>query len=134
MIRTRAYLDLAIFGPMWLLSRQVCEWLPEERNMSQRDKLGPCLSPGDKVIIRANPHDSRAENVLGTVKAVRAAAGHGGDDLIDVCYPGRDGKPVTLCFGRGCLALATRGAVIKLAEQLEAAARALRREVRNLPR
>jgi len=85
------------------------------------------LRPGDKVIIRQNPHDPRAEGIVGTVMVYRAGAGFGGCDLVDVHYKRpSDGQGSTLPFGLCCLDAATPAELIRLAEHHERVAAGLR--------
>jgi len=85
------------------------------------------LCPGDKVIIRQNPHDPRAEGIVGTVMVYRAGAGFGGCDLVDVHYKRpSDGQGFTLPFGLCCLDAATRAELVRLAEYHERLAAGLR--------
>jgi len=91
------------------------------------------LRPGDKVLIRQNPHDLRAENIIGTVIVFRPGAGFGGSDLVDVHYKHpRDGRGFTLPFGLTCLASATPAELIQLAENYEHLARSLRDTAESL--
>lgn len=85
------------------------------------------LQPGDRVIIRQNPHDPRCENVVGTVIRFRPGAGFGGSDLVDVHYKSPiDARGATLPFGLSCLGPATAEELIRLAEALERQAAELR--------
>jgi hypothetical protein len=85
------------------------------------------LRPGDKVIIRQNSHDPRAEGIVGTVMVYRAGAGFGGCDLLDVHYKRpSDGQGSTLPFGLCCLDAATPAELIRLAEHHERLAAGLR--------
>jgi hypothetical protein len=85
------------------------------------------LRPGDKVIIRQNPHDPRAEGIVGTVMVYRAGAGFGGCDLVDVHYKRpSDGQGATLPFGLCCLDAATPSELVRLAEHHERLAAGLR--------
>ena len=100
--------------------------------MSKKSDASECapdfvLKPGDRVIITANPHDPRAENVVGTVVVFRPGEGFGNSHLVDVHYKSpRDGKGCTMCFGLSCLGPATPDALIRLAEHHEAEAARLR--------
>jgi len=86
------------------------------------------FQPGDRVIIRQNPHDPRCENIVGTVIVFRPGAGFGGCDLVDVHYKSPvDARGVTLPFGLSCLGPATAGELLSLAERLERQAAELRR-------
>lgn len=86
------------------------------------------LQPGDRVIIRQNPHDPRYENVVGTVIRFRLEAGFGGSDLVDVRYKSPiDALGTTLPFGLSCLGPVTAEELIRLAEGLEREAAELRR-------
>lgn len=94
-----------------------------------------CLKPGDKVIICTNPHDPRAENVVGTVIVYRQGAGFGGSDLVDVHYKSpHDGQGHTRCFGLALLAAATPAELIRLAEKHESEAASLRTLAKALSR
>jgi len=85
------------------------------------------LRPGDKVIIRQNPHDPRAEGIVGTVIVYRAGAGFGGCDLVDVRYKRpSDGRGSTLPFGLCCLQATTPAELTRLVERYERLAAHLR--------
>lgn len=85
------------------------------------------LKPGDRVIIRLNPHDQRAEDIVGTVIVFRPSAGFGGCDLVDVHYKNpRTGQGRTDPFGLDCLGSASAGELIRLAEHHERQAARLR--------
>jgi len=91
------------------------------------------LRPGDKILIRQNPHDLRAENIIGTVIVFRPGAGFAGSDLVDVHYKHpRDGRGFTLPFGLTCLASAAPADLIQLAEHYEQLAGSLRDAAGNL--
>ena len=86
------------------------------------------MEPGDRVIIRWNPHHPGAEDIIGTVVVFRPEEGFRGCDLVDVHYKHpRDGKGHTLTFGLCCLGAAEPAGLIALAENHEAAAAKLRR-------
>lgn len=94
-----------------------------------------CLKPGDRVIICTNPHEPRAENVVGTVIVYRHGAGFGGSDLVDVHYKSpHDGQGRTRCFGLALLAAATPAELIRLAEKHESEAASLRALAKALTR
>jgi len=85
------------------------------------------MEPGQKVIIRQNPHHPGAENIVGTVTVFRPKEGFVGCDLVDVHYKNpRDGKGYTMPFGMSCLGPADQGSLIALAEHYEAMAAKLR--------
>jgi hypothetical protein len=85
------------------------------------------MEPGQKVIIRQNPHHPGAENIVGTVTVFRPGEGFAGCDLVDVHYKNpRDGKGYTMPFGMSCLGPADPGSLIALAEHYEAMAAKLR--------
>lgn len=85
------------------------------------------LRPGDKVIIRQNPHDPRAEGIVGTVIVYRAGAGFGGCDLVDVYFKRpSDGQGSTMPFCVCCLGAATPSELVRLAEHHERLAASLR--------
>jgi len=85
------------------------------------------MEPGQKVIIRQNPHHPGAENIVGTVTVFRPEEGFAGCDLVDVHYKNpRDGKRYTMPFGMSCLGPADPGSLIALAEHYEAMAAKLR--------
>ena len=94
----------------------------------------PTLAPGHRVIIVQNPHNPRAEYIVGTVMVYRARAGFGGCDLVDVHYknPG-DGRGFTLPFGLSSLSAATGTELVRLAEHHEHVAANLRSLARALP-
>jgi len=99
-----------------------------------KKKCGDCLPqqvdrlrPGDKVIIRQNPHDPRAEGIVGTVIVYRAGAGFGGCDLVDVYFKRpSDGQGSTMPFCVCCLGAATPSELVRLAEHHERLAASLR--------
>ncbi|NLX99280.1 MAG: hypothetical protein GXY83_24350 [Rhodopirellula sp.] len=94
---------------------------------SKKKPAGPALAPGDRVVILQNPHDPRAEEIVGTVMVFRPGAGFAGADLADVHYRHpRDGRGVTLPFGLSLLAEPTPDLLIQLAERHERQAAALR--------
>ena len=85
------------------------------------------MKPGDKVIIRQNPHHPGAEDIVGTVVVFRPGEGFGGCDLVDVHYKHlKDGKGYTMPFGLSCLGAAVPTSLIALAEHHEAVAAKLR--------
>lgn len=56
--------------------------------------------PGNRVKIVTNPHDSKAENVVGTVTKYAKGAGFMGVDLVYIKYTSpADGKSYTYPFG-----------------------------------
>jgi len=62
------------------------------------------LKPGDKVIIRRNPHHAGAEDIVGTVVRFRPGEGFGGCDLVDVRYADpRYGNNHAMPFAPSCL-------------------------------
>jgi hypothetical protein len=97
------------------------------RGKSKPNDAQPILSPGDKVLILANPHDPRAENIIGTVLVFRPRVGFGHSDLVEVHYKHpRDGRGITFTFGLNCLAEVTPARLILLAEHYERLAQELR--------
>jgi len=85
------------------------------------------MQPGDKVIIRLNPHHPDAVDIVGTVIVFRPGAGFGGCDLADVHYKHpKTGDGHTAPFGLACLGSADASALIALAERHERAAAKLR--------
>ena len=57
------------------------------------------MKKGSKVLIKWNPHNTQAENVIGTVIHFRPGEGFGGCDLVDVRYRDpQDGNEVTMPF------------------------------------
>lgn len=89
--------------------------------MAKHDSIDErLLKAGDKVIILQNPHDTRAEGVVGVVIAYRNGAGFLGCDLVDIHFKSpRDGRGSTKPFGLACLAAATPAALTRLAEHHE---------------
>ena len=83
---------------------------------------------GAQVIIRFNPHDARAENVVGTVTHFHRGAGHGACDLATVRYKHpQDGGERELPFATYNLDLASADVLLQLAKRHEAEAAKLRR-------
>jgi hypothetical protein len=96
-------------------------------NTHDNAEMTPGLEPGAKVVIMQNPHDIRAERIVGTVIVFRADAGFGASDLVDVHYKHPlTGDGLTQPFGMACLAEPTPALLVQLAEQLERQAAALR--------
>lgn len=78
------------------------------------------MKPGEKVIIRQNPHDPTAVNIVGTVIVFRKGAGFAGSDLVDLHYKHpATGKGFTFPFALACLSAADSAALISLAERYE---------------
>ena len=85
------------------------------------------LKPGDKVIIRQNPHHPGAEGIVGTVLVFRLREGFGESDLVDVHYKHpKSGKGYTMPFGLSCLGSADPASLLALAEHHERIAAKLR--------
>ena len=85
------------------------------------------MKPGSKVIIRWNPHNTQAENIIGTVIHFRPGEGFGGCDLVDVKYQDfQEGKETTMPFSIDLLEPAEPSTLIALAEHYEKKARELR--------
>jgi len=85
------------------------------------------MKPGDKVIIRQNPHHPGAEDIVGTVVVFRPGEGFAGSDLVDVHYKHpTNGKGYTMSFGLSCLGAADPASLLALAEHHEAIASKLR--------
>ena len=64
------------------------------------------LKPGQKVVIRFNPHHSDMKGLMGTVVALQPKGGFGGCDLALVRYRHpRSGKTCTLPFALTLLEL-----------------------------
>jgi len=90
-------------------------------------KKADILKPGDKVVIRQNPHQPGADGIVGTVILYRPGEGFGGCDLVDVHYKNpKDGKGYTMPFGLSYLGPADAASLIALAERYEAIAAQLR--------
>ena len=84
--------------------------------------------PGARVIIRFNPHDARAENVVGLVTHLNRGAGHGACDLATVRYKHpQDGGERELPFATHNLDFANADVLLDLAKRHEAVAANLRR-------
>ena len=85
------------------------------------------MRPGDKVIIRQNPHHPRVQDIVGTIVASRPGEGLGRCDLVDVQYKHpKDGNEYILPFRLSCLVPADPSSLIMLAEYHEAIAIKLR--------
>ena len=86
------------------------------------------MNPGDRVIIRHNPHHFAASGIVGTVVAFHEGIGFMGCDLADVRYVDpRDGEEHVMPFGTANLSPGEPAALIEIAERYEAAAAELRR-------
>ena len=86
------------------------------------------FKPGARVIIRFNPHDARAENVVGVVTHLNRGAGHGACDIATVRYQNpQDGGERELPFATYNLELASADVLLQLAKLHEAEAANLRR-------
>jgi hypothetical protein len=83
--------------------------------------------PGNRVIIRSNPHDPGVEQIVGTVVVLKPGAGFAGCTLADVEYrhPRTDESRID-SFSLACLDLADPRRLIELAEFHEAQAAELR--------
>ena len=91
------------------------------------------FEPGTRVVIRFNPHDARAENVVGTVTALSRGAGFGACDLATVRYTHpQDGGERALPFATYNLETAKPAVLIALAGRHEAEADRLRRLAEEL--
>lgn len=89
------------------------------------------MKPGDKVIIRMNPHHSGADGIVGTVIVYRPGEGFNECDLVDIHYKNpKDGKDYTMLFGLACLDSANEASLVALAEHYEALAAQIREVVR----
>jgi len=98
-----------------------------QKKASRSGNPAVVLRPGDKVIVKRNPHDPRSEGIVGTVMGYRAGMGFGGCDIVDVHYkPPSDGQSFTLAFGLSSLAAATPSELVRLAELHEGIASGMR--------
>ena len=85
------------------------------------------MRPGDKVLIRQNPHQPGVQDIIGTIVAFRAEEGFGGCNLVDVQYKHpKNGNEYILPFKLSCLASTDASSLIMLAEYHEAIAAGLR--------
>lgn len=88
---------------------------------------GP-FATGQRVVIRHNPHEHAAENVLGLVVDFQPGAGFMGCDLAYVRYTSpRDGSTQEMPFSTANLAPGNREALVAVAEHHEALAAEARR-------
>jgi hypothetical protein len=85
------------------------------------------LKPGERVLIRQNPHHPGAIDIVGTVVVFRPGEGFAGCDLVDVHYKHpADGTGHTTPFGFSCLGSADPASLVALAEHYETMAAKLR--------
>jgi len=92
--------------------------------MGRKDKL---LKPGDKVIIRHNPHQPGIDGIVGTLIVYRPNEEFGDCDLVDVHNKNpKDDKGYTMPFGLACLGASDAVSLVALAERYEAIAAQLR--------
>ena len=85
------------------------------------------MEPGDKVIIKQNPHHPWIRNIIGTVIVYRPGEGFLECDLVDIHYKDPStGEGHTMPFGLSCLGLADESSLISLAEHYQSLADGLR--------
>jgi hypothetical protein len=85
------------------------------------------MKPGDKVIIRLNPHHPGSDGIVGTVMVYHPGEGFNECDLVDVHYKNpKDGKGYTMPFGLACLDSADEASLIALAEHYKTLAAQIR--------
>jgi hypothetical protein len=86
------------------------------------------LKPGDKVMIRRNPHRADAREIIGTLVQLRVGQEFGGCNLADVRYTRPlDGRSYTMPFAPSCLRLAPPRVLLTLARYDEATDARIRR-------
>ena len=85
------------------------------------------MKPGDRIVIRFNPHREHASGIVGTVVSYEPGAGFMGTDLAYVKYTDpRDGFTETSPFGKANLMAGDREALLAMAVRHEEQAAALR--------
>jgi hypothetical protein len=85
------------------------------------------MKPGQRVLVVQNPHDLRAEKIVGTVVSFRPGEGFGGSDIAEVHYKHPwTGEGYTMPFGLSCLGPADPSTLTSLAEHYEKMAARLR--------
>jgi hypothetical protein len=83
------------------------------------------MKPGDKVIIKFNPHQEGADRIIGTIKSKGEVIC--GSQLYDVEYTNpADGQLYTMPIGHHNLQATSEANLIKLAEHHESLAREYR--------
>ncbi len=88
------------------------------------------VNPGDKVMIRHNPHREDASHIVGTVERVERGMGFQGCDLVYVRYVEPwSGEEETLPFAPGNLVFGRAPRLVEIAERLERQAGMLREMV-----
>jgi hypothetical protein len=93
----------------------------------RKERMETPFGPGEYVIIRSNPHDTSAENIVGIVATRKPKPGVGGCVLVNVKYSHpRTGKECVDPFCPPCLDQATPPRLIQLAEYHKVQATRLR--------
>lgn len=85
------------------------------------------MKPGDKVLIRYNPHRRDADGVVGTVERVEHGTGFGGCDLVFVRYiEPWSGEEEVMPFGAANLVFGGGPKLLEIAARFERQAELLR--------
>ncbi len=92
---------------------------PEDDTAVPRDGSHD-VNPGDKVMIRYNPHREDASHIVGTVERVEHGTGFGGCDLVYVRYVEPwSGEEEMMPFAPGNLVFGGAPRLVEIAERLE---------------